>query len=277
MDGETWLILILSVVILAVIIFKFVSKQKEQEEEARYAAQMVSDKNWAMQKSFQELQKNGFIRSCVYKPENLLWVFSVDKEHKKWLISRNDTFLGEKYKPTIYNFSDLIDWSVSENGNTQLSSNAEAALGAGILFGTVGAVAASAGSREVQKTCSSLAIELTVNSAEQPRCTLKIIETEIPCDSDAFRSAMELVKNITAELAYIKANAEQPKPEVSEQPEQKAIEQPKNNAAQLPNAEQPEQKASGIYEEIETLYNLKQRGILTEEEFTQKKKSLLGI
>lgn len=277
MDGETWLILILGVVILAVIIFKFVSKQKEQEEEVRYAAQMVSDKNWAMQKSFQELQKNGFIRSCVYKPENLLWAFSVDKGHKKWLISRNDTFLGEKYKPTIYNFSDLIDWSVSENGNTQLSSNAEAALGAGILFGAVGAVAASAGSREVQKTCSDLAIELTVNSAEQTRCTLKIIETEIPCDSDAFRSAMELVKNITAELAYIKANAEQPKVESPEQPEQKAIEQPQNNAEQQPSAEQPEQKPSGIYEEIETLYNLKQRGILTEEEFTQKKKSLLGI
>ena len=261
MDGETWLILILSVVILAVIIFKFVSKQKEQEEEARYAAQMVSDKNWAMQKSFQQLQENGFIRSCVYKPENLLWAFSVDKEHKKWLISRNDTFLGEKYKPTIYNFSDLIDWSVSENGNTQLSSNAEAAIGAGLLFGTVGAVAASAGSRDVQKTCSDLAIELTVNNTEQPRCTLKIIETGIPCDSDGFRSAMELVKNITAELSYIKANSGTEKGKISNSTEQKEIEPPEPD----------------IYEEIEKLHNLKEKGIITEEEFTQKKKSLLGI
>lgn len=259
-DGVIWA-MILTFGFLAFLTYRWVSKKNEENEQQQYMERRISQNNYAMQTAFRELERAGFKKSCEYKPNSAQWAFAVDKENKKWLISKNETFFGESFKPTVYNFSDLIDWSVSENGNTQISSNTGAAIGGAILFGTVGAVAASAGSREVQKTCSSLAIDLTVNSTEQTRCTLKIIEDEIPCDSDEFRAAMELVKNITAVLAYIKANAEQPKPEISEQPEQKAIEQPKTD----------------IYEEIEKLHGLKEKGIITEEEFTQKKKSLLGI
>ena len=110
--------------------------------------------------------------------------------------------------------------------------------------------------------CSDLHIEITVNNINDPIVKLPCISGEEICvNSPTYTERLDFAKRIMAILAYIKANAEQPKPEVSEQPEQKAIEQPKTD----------------IYEEIEKLHGLKEKGILTEEEFTQKKKSLLGI
>lgn len=150
-DGGVIGIMLLFVGIIVVLVYLWIHKQKEAEEEQKYAERRISQKNYAMQTSFRELERAGFKKSCEYKPNSAQWAFAVDKENKKWLISKNETFFGESFKPTIYSFSDLIDWSVSENGNTQISSNAGAAIGGAILFGTVGAVAASAGSREVHR------------------------------------------------------------------------------------------------------------------------------
>ena len=109
--------------------------------------------------------------------------------------------------------------------------------------------------------CSDLHIEISVNDLDCPLIKLPFIAEPMKAGSPLYEIRSELARKILALLSYIKANAEQHKPETSEQPEQKQIENP-----------QPD-----ICEEIEKLHNLKEKGILTEEEFSQKKKSLLGI
>ncbi len=259
-DSAAIVLSILGIAVIVYLICLCISREKDRISEERLALQKKEKKEYHLEQAKWELQRQGFQESCIYSPRNMQWIFSIDKSRKKWAVSCYEAICGT-YEQTDYSFSDLIAWSVSENGNTQISSNAGAALGAGILFGAVGAVAASAASRDVQETCSSLAIELTVNSSEKSRRTLKIIGIETSHDSEKYRSSMELVKNITAELAYIKANAGTETGKISNSAEQKEFEQPK----------------ADIYEEIEKLHGLKEKGIITEEEFNQKKKSLLGI
>lgn len=258
---------IFCVIILFVIIVYVLSKREskisaEKEQESR--EQRRKSEMSRIERGI--VQSNNFQKSIDYQAPDFKWSFAVDKQSKQWMLSFESSIGEQLFDTCVYPFSTLIGWDVSEDGNSIVSSNAGAALGAGLLFGTVGAVAASAGSREIQKSCSSLAIELTLNDTARARRTLPVIRSETPCDSYEYQRAIDLVKNITAELAYIKANAEKPKqPESKPQP-------PKIESPQPSESSEPD-----IYAQIEKLHALKEKGIITDEEFQKKKHSLLGI
>ena len=254
------MILIVILLIIGICVYLSVSDLKKTKiQEANEAARNLQNNRTSLNTAAGKAAEAGLKSGKTINGPGFSWSFSVDKTSDRFMLC----YAGNSV-PVIYRFSELIAWDVSENGNTVVSSNAGAALGAGLLFGTVGAVAASAGSREIQKSCTSLAIELTLNDPETARRTLPVIRSETPCDSYEYQHAIDLVKNITAELAYIKANAEKPK---QPEPQPPKIESPQPSESSEPD----------IYAQIEKLHALKEKGIITDEEFQKKKHSLLGI
>lgn len=219
------MILIIILLIVGICLYFAVSDPaKARKKEAQEFALNLQNNRTSLNTAAGKAAEAGLKIGKTINGPGFSWSFSVDKTSDRFMLC----YAGNS-APVIYRFSELIAWDVSENGNTVVSSNAGAALGAGLLFGTVGAVAASAGSREIQKSCTSLAIELTLNDPETARRTLPVIRSETPCDSYEYQHAIDLVKNITAELAYIKANAEKPK-----QPQPPKIESPQPSESSEP-------------------------------------------
>lgn len=233
---------ILAILVIVVIACNWNAKPASEEaEEASQKQQLVED-------SIALAVSSGFTVSRKIEAEDPGFLLAVDDTEKRWMFAQP---IGSA--PKIYSFRDLISFDLVQNGNQIISGNdGKAAVGA-VLFGAAGAVVGASAKKTVRDMCSDLHIELNVNDLDCPLIKLPFIEQQMAVNSPLYEIRSELARKVMAILSYIKANAEQPT--------QKTLEQPQLD----------------ICEEIEKLHNLKEKGIITEEEFTQKKKSLLGI
>lgn len=233
---------VLAILIIVVIACNWNTKPAREE------AAEASKKQQLIENSIGVAVSSGFTVSRKIEAEGLDFLLAIDDTEKRWMLAQP---IGSA--PKIYSFHDLISFDLIQNGNQIISGNdGKAAVGA-VLFGAAGAVVGASAKKTVRDMCSDLHIELNVNDLNCPLIKLPFIEQQMAVNSPLYEIRSELARKVMAILSYIKANAEQP--------EQKTIEQPKQD----------------IYGEIEKLHALKEKGILTEEEFTQKKKSLLGI
>lgn len=217
---------------------------KPASEEAEEAAQ----KQQLVENSIDLAVSSGFTVSRKIAAEDLGFLLAVDDTGKRWMLAQP---IGSA--PKIYSFRDLLSFDLIQNGNQIISGNdGKAAVGA-VLFGTAGAVVGASAKKKVSDVCNGLHLELNVNDLNCPLIKLPFIEQQMAVNSPLYEIRSEFARKVMAILSYIKANAEQPM--------QKTL----------------EQSHPDIYKEIEKLHALKEKGILTEEEFTQKKKSILGI
>nr|DAK83829.1 MAG TPA: Short C-terminal domain [Caudoviricetes sp.] len=200
---------------------------------------------------FVKAQQEGFSPSQTIVPPNGAFCFSFDAQHKTFLLSYPGT---DSY--ILYSFSDLLNYSLIQDGQT--SGNGAAVLGAGLLFGTVGAVAA-ASSASSAKTCSDLRIELSVNDPKSPRHTMRFISGEVYTNSSLYRTTIEIARQALSILDYIKANA--PRPEAEGRSKSPEIEEASRNS----------------YDQVRQLFLLKEQGAISEEEYQKRKDSLLDI
>ena len=161
----------------------------------------------------------------------------------------------EDEEPWFCNFSDILSYSVIEDGNA--TSDMASIVGSGILFGAAGAMVAASATQGSKKTCTDLHLEIVLKDLICPRKQLNFIQSEVNKDSDIYVRAEEELREITAILDNIRQENEMP------HPEQKQLES--------------QQRTGDIYAEIEKLHTLKEKGIITDEEFQKKKRSLLGI
>lgn len=170
----------------------------------------------------------------------------IDDAHKKWAILKN-----KRAEPKIYDFSDILDFEVLENGGSIMKGHAGSAIIGGLTFGVVGAIAGGSRKKKVIQTCKSMNILITINNSSFPNVTIPLISSEVKTDSLTYKSATKWAQNITSILTVMQNQGKQIKSNES------------NNI--------------DIAEQIKKLSDLKEQGILTEDEFTAKKKQLLGI
>ena len=254
------MVLLIILLVIGICLYFYVSdSEKARKKAAQEVALMRQTNQKHLNAAAQKAAESGVKIGSTITGPGFGWSFSVDKASKQFVLC-----FGGTDTPNIYRFSDLIAWDVYENGNSIVSGDTGAALGAGLLFGAVGAIAASAGSREVKKTCNQLSVDLVLNDTVKIRQPLPLITDETPCDSPEYKRAAERAKNITAELAYIKANAAPPQ-------------QPDPQPPKLESPQPSESSEPDIYAQIEKLHALKEKGIITDQEFQKKKQSLLGL
>jgi len=173
-----------------------------------------------------------------------------DNTKKQWLIP--DGFWGGKKNPTIYNFSDIMEFELLEDSNSVTKGGLGRAVTGGLLLGGVGAIVGGATGKKKSKTIvNSLIIKITVNNINSPVVYINLISSPKKSSSIMYDAAYKSAHEILSVLSIITSD-------------NKETAQPlKNNNSDA--------------DVIRKYKQLLDDGIITQEEFDTKKKQLLGL
>ena len=213
----------------------------QQESNKKYVSETLDKKKEA-----------GFILTEHVADVSDDWDILIDDHKKEFVVilSKSRTILE-------YAFDSLVDYELYEDGRSIIKSTAEnTAFADTLLYGKAGAAAAATAPKEVHEYCSDVHITLVINDMKRPQIIIPLISMETLKTSVEYRFAIETAKKITAMCAVIKAN-------------QTSKETKEEKAEKTDSADQ--------YEEISKIFELKEKGIITEDEFNMKKKQLLGL
>ncbi|WP_455715442.1 SHOCT domain-containing protein [Anaerosporobacter sp.] len=179
--------------------------------------------------------------------------FEIDEVNKKWITV--SYVFGKRINSQIYDYSDIVQFELLENGNTVTKGGLGRALVGGAMFGGVGAVVGGAtGKKRTKSHINSLRIKITTKDIDNPTIYINLINTDTKTDSIYYRSIYHSAQEILSLLSIMQ-------------------EESKENNNVLTN----NMIISSDADEILKLSELKDKGILTEEEFQIKKKQILNI
>lgn len=160
---------------------------------------------------------------------------------------------GKRNKSTVYNYSDIVDFELLEDGESISSGGLGRALVGGAVFGGVGAIVGGVtGKKKTTGVCSSLKLKITLNNINHPVVYVNFIEAATKKDGLVYKNVYKLAHECLAVLEVI-CNQQQPV------------------------AEAPIQQNSSIADEILKYKNLLDMGAITQAEFDAKKSELLKI
>lgn len=174
-----------------------------------------------------------------------------DDNSKKWVLLTG--IFGKRDKSTVYNYSDIVDFELLEDGESISSGGLGRALVGGAVFGGVGAIVGGVtGKKKTTGVCSSLKLKITLNNINHPVVYVNFIEAATKKDGLVYKNVYKLAHECLAVLEVI-CNQQQPV------------------------AEAPIQQNSSIADEILKYKNLLDMGAITQAEFDEKKSELLKI
>lgn len=175
-----------------------------------------------------------------------------DDNKKQWLIP--DGFMGKKKNPKIYNYSDIVDFELLEDGETITKGGLGRAVAGGLLFGGVGAVVGGVtGGKKSKSVCNSLKIKITVRNMNNPVIYINFLTAPAKKDSFTYKTMYKSAQECLSVLQLI-CDSQDANPA-------------ENNSV-------PQASAA---DEILKFKNLLDSGVITQEEFEAKKKQLLGL
>ena len=233
-----WIIVIITI---AVVVVKFLARQQKSEKENNYK---------------ESINKNNFIVEQEYFINDYSKIM-LDETHKKIAIYNEK---GLK----CFNFEDLIDFEIVENGSSVIQSKIASTLAGGILLGGVGALAGANGRKQINDICNSLILKMYFSNNGAVCITEKINDRPLYKNSAEYKSLSSTVDNIVSVLKYVKQQAD-----YSVYSNQKITSTKENNKTE-------NMKETFSINQLEKLAELKEKGIITEQEFEESKKKILN-
>lgn len=208
--------------------------------------------SWWQKEGIQITQVHRF--KCYQQKEMLF----INEAEQRWAYV-GGLFLVSK----IYRFSDIVDCQIQEDYAQELeqkvSGKSGSALAGGLLFGATGAIIGSAGKRNVsgsfKQICKSLSVQITLAISESPVYKIDFLSSPVDTQSTKYKIAKDDANKLVSVFLSLKAQAQNNNPKQSTDTTDKL----------------------DFEEALEKLFRLKQKGIITEEEFTAKKRQVLGI
>lgn len=240
------LLVILVAAFIVFVIVAFVKGSREIDERNKNR----TERETTLSKKISALGESGFSVDRNIFGNDFDFALAVDNEHYKWAV-----VYPSSDEPHIFNFQDLISYEIIQNGEKAISGNAGDATAGAILFGTAGAIVGASSKKTISEMCHDLHIEIRVNNLNRSLLILPCSTGEIAVNCSIFQDRVQKAHEILSILSYIKSNAKRINKDI----------------------QGSENTSEDIYAEIERLLNLKENGIITEEEFHRKKESLLGI
>lgn len=178
------------------------------------------------------------------------------------LFSKNKIIIdnNEKYvqfelsgvKTRKYKFEEILKYEVIENGDSVVKGTAGKALVGGLFFGLGGALIGSASSKKINNKCNDLSINIYLNDISTPNIILPIIKSEILKNSAYYTESVSLAKSVCGLLEF-------------------AINQKEITGEE--NFSEPKSDK----EKLKELKEMFEEGLVSEEEYNQKKKQILDI
>lgn len=173
--------------------------------------------------------------------------FYLDENNKQWAVP-SISITGKIKNLKIYNYSDIVDFELIEDGNSITKGGLGRAIVGGALFGGTGAIVGGAtGGKKSKATCSKLQIKITINNLEVATVYIDFITTEFKKDSFVYKEAYNSAQKVLSILQLICKTSNN-----------------SNNTEHISNAD-----------EIKKYKELLDIGAITQEEFEKKKRELL--
>lgn len=173
-----------------------------------------------------------------------------DDSSKKFAIPER-TFSGAVKNLKIYNYSDILDYELLEDGNSISKGGVGRALVGGVLFGGVGAIVGGTTGHKHKGTCSRLQIKITLNNMDCPVVYVNFINVETKKDGMVYKQFYAMAQEALSLFNIIC------------QSNTNLTAQPQSNVSAA--------------DEILKFKQLLDSGIISQEEFDAKKKQLLGV
>lgn len=159
----------------------------------------------------------------------------------------------------IYKFKDILSYQVIEDGKTQVQGRAGSALIGGAFFGLAGAIVGSSRARSIDEMCSKLALLIHINNLSSPQIEIDFLNNvSLKKSSTEYKNRIDNIRLICSHLEYIMNS--------------KNLEDYHTQEAYLNN-----KASTAIKEELQELKELFDEGLITEEDYEQKKKQILGL
>ena len=197
-----------------------------------------------------QLYDGGFHIDETVTSKNERYSISVDTTNKKWCF-----FDAETEYPQIMDYNDLLNFEIVEDGESVVQGRSGSILVGGVLFGGIGALAGASRSKKISDTCTNLSIKLIVNDVKNPLISFPLIEGTVEKSSDYYKSSYRNANEFEAILQIILANA--------------------NNEKQLYDFEHEEKDS--IKQQLQELKEMLDDGLITQDDYEQKKKQILGL
>jgi hypothetical protein len=144
----------------------------------------------------------GFIEGRAIECE--LFNMGIDDTNKKVCIYSQDML-----EPKFFNYSDIIDFEIYEDGKSVMKGRTGSAIAGGLLFGVAGAVIGASRSRNVNEICKTLQVRIYVNDLQKPEIIVNIINFDMDKNSHLYTACINQAKEIIAVLNYVMHNQTQ--------------------------------------------------------------------
>ena len=177
----------------------------------------------------------------------------IDNQNKKFIYQK-----GKSFSKT-YKFSDLINYEVYENGHSKVKGRAGSALIGGAFFGLGGLIVGSSMSRNINEKCNQLKLIIRLNDFNCPQIVITYVDN-VDWDKNGwtYRNMKENLQSVCSMLEFML--------------NEKMLEQSSTVKQVEKTSEQKSQK-----EQLQELKEMLDDGLITQEDFEQKKKQILGL
>lgn len=162
----------------------------------------------------------------------------------------NQLWKASSLKNVIFEYKDILDFELLENGKTVTKGGLGSAVVGGVLFGGVGAVVGSVAGKKTKQEITEYRIKITTNNPFYPSVYINLLSAgSVKSDSFIHKANTQLAQDMLSALTQM----------TKSQPSQ------------------PETSGASVADEILKLKQLADSGIITQDEFEQKKKQLLAL
>ena len=172
-------------------------------------------------------------------------------------------FQKHSYYTKSFSFSDIFKYDIYENEQTVVQGRAGSALVGGLFFGVTGAIVGASRKRGVEEQVNILKIIIYVNDLECPKIEFTYVGGEsLSRNSQKYIQIIKNLQEISSYLEYMINNVT-----FIESTEENSD----NTTSPIPKKELSKK------EQLEELKELLSDSLITQEDFEQKKKQILGL
>ena len=131
------------------------------------------------------------------------------EEQRKWEtisvgnLSINETDKLIKLNHKIYNFSDIIDCEIIEDGSSVIKSSLIGTAAKGLTFGLAGYLTSS---KKEKKFCNKLEVKITINDFKNPYICFKYITKKTKKDSKDYEHAFDEAQKCLSAIKIVIEN-----------------------------------------------------------------------
>lgn len=149
----------------------------------------------------------------VYRQENQLRLntfsatdgvgneIKIDDNSKTWILPKSKNFLA--LNVDVFNFSDIIDYELNEDGETITKGGLGSAVAGGLLLGGVGAIVGGNLGKKNKSVVNKMYIRISTNNRWVKHLTIDLLNVETKRNSFLYNNAKTTADKILSLLDYM--------------------------------------------------------------------------